>query len=188
MEFDPSFQGQLQHPFLSTHFPTNPNLMPQIQPMFPSQSPILIPPSPPPPPIMFHPNNTFRHIQDQTFDAPTQNPNFLLEGPLKLTTNPFCGMLTPSLGSSLGGFANTSHHHPMMLPPPNNNNNALHGHHEGKIIWDFSQKTMIHPSSPLSLPNIIQYNLESNQKIKMKKDSNDLIIKGWWTPHEDRYK
>ncbi|KOM56912.1 hypothetical protein LR48_Vigan10g280400 [Vigna angularis] len=192
MEFDPSFQGQLQHPFLSTHFPTNPNMMPQIQTMFPSQSPILIPSSPPPP-IMFHPNNTFHHIQDHTFGIPTQNPNFLFEGPLKPTTTPFCGMLTPSLGSSLGGFANVSHHHPMMLPPPNNNN-ALHGQHEGKVIWDFSQKTMIHPSyassssnspSPLSFPNITQYKWKSNQKIKMKKDTNDLIIKGWWTPEED---
>ena len=194
MEFDPSFQGQLQHPYFSSLFPSNPHFNPQTQTMFPSQSSILVPPSPPP--IMFHPTNTFHRIQDPIFDVPSHNPTFGLETSLEHITNPFCGMLSSFLGSSLGSFTNASHHHPMMFPPPNNNNNnALHGHGhpKGKVIWDFSQKTMIDashassskPPSPLSLHNMSGFNWETNQKKKVNINTNDL--KGWWTPQEDRY-
>ncbi|RDX61137.1 hypothetical protein CR513_60659, partial [Mucuna pruriens] len=198
MEFDPSFQGPQNLPYLSSLFPENPNLKaPNThQAMFSSQSSILIPPSPPP--IMFHP------FQDHIMNVPTHNSAFAMEDPSLYGISTHCDG-----GSSLGGFVNIQRHHSVMLAP--NNNNALHGHSKGKIIWDFSQRTMIHQfeasssrssPSPLSLSNeygllMNEYHWDNDQRmqqkmklIKVENDANianDNIIKGQWSPDEDRF-
>nr|KYP65260.1 Transcription factor MYB98 [Cajanus cajan] len=173
MEFDPCFQGsqQLQ----------NPCFKPQPQTTYPSQNSILIPPSPLP--ILFQPHNTFHHFQEQTMTMSSHSIASMKEGPS--STNipiPLYGKM-PSLslsdGSLLrGSFAN------------------IHR----KVIWDFSQKTMVHPfegsssNSPSPLFNeyelvMSDYHWDTDQRkknVKGKKDTNNNnIIKGQWTPEED---
>lgn len=93
---------------------------------------------------------------------------------------------------------------------------SLHGNrHKGKAIWDFSQKIMVHQSneasssesspSHFSLSNekgwvrvMSEYHRNFDQRMqqqqKMKKVTmekntnivNETIIKGQWTPEEDR--
>jgi len=89
-----------------------------------------------------------------------------------------------------------------MLAPKNNNKiEALYDHHKGKVIWDFSQKSMVHPfeasssksPSPFSLSN--EYGLGMSgfhrdtdpRMVEVEKNMNSNIIKGQWTPEEDRY-
>ncbi|TKY50446.1 Transcription factor MYB98 [Spatholobus suberectus] len=203
MEFDPnSFQGPQQLPYLSSLFPANHCLKPQTQTTFPSQGSIIIPPSPPP--ILYHPN-TFHHFQDHIMNVPTHNPAFVMEGPSSHITTPLYGIPTPSLGDG-GAFVNVHRHHPVTLAPNHNKiMDGLHGHHKGKVIWDFSQKTMVRPceasssKSPLSLSNeyglvMSEYHWDIDQrmqqlkKVKMEKDThiaNYNIIKGQWTLEED---
>lgn len=178
MEFDP---------WSSSICPIIPYLNPHAQTMFPSQSSIFIPPSQP---IMFNPNHVFHHFQDH-------NPPFLMDGSNSIVT-PMYGIPTPSLGD--GSFVNISSHQPVMLAPKNNSKIE-----EGKVIWDFSQKTMVHPfetsspmspSSPFCLSN--EYGLGMSEfhsdtyrrMVEMEKNTNNAthnIIKGQWTPEEDRY-
>ncbi|CAJ1949162.1 unnamed protein product [Sphenostylis stenocarpa] len=169
--------------------------------MFPSQSSILIPP---PQPMMFHPNQAFHHFQDQMMNAPTHNPPFVMEGPSNPITNPIYGngISNPSLGdgSSLRGFVNS--HQPVMLAPKNNNKmEALYDHHKGKVIWDFSQKTMVQPfeasssksPSPFCFSNeygvgMNEFHRVTDQSVEVEKATNnvnDNIIKGQWTSEED---
>ncbi|KAL9276853.1 hypothetical protein ACSQ67_025597 [Phaseolus vulgaris] len=185
MEFDPCF--------LSGIFPKNPYLKPHThQNMFPSQSSFLIPPSQP---IMFHPNHAFYHFQNHIVNVPAHNP---ITAPMYGN-----GIPTPSLGhdgSSLTGFVNINSHQPVMLAPKNNNKiEALYDHHKGKVIWDFSQKSMVHPfeasssksPSPFSLSN--EYGLGMSgfhrdtdpRMVEVEKNMNSNIIKGQWTPEED---
>ncbi|TKY50447.1 Transcription factor MYB98 [Spatholobus suberectus] len=215
MEFDPSyFQEPHQLPYLSSTFPANPSLKPHTQTMFPSQSSILIPSSPPPKPIFYNPNNTFHHFQDHIMNVPNHNPAFAMEGPSSHITTPFYGIPTPFLGdgSSLGGgFVDVHRHHPVTLAPNNNKMvDAFHGHHKGKVMWDFSQKTMVQPwdasssKSPSTLPLSNEYGLvmmseyrwdtdqrmQQLKKVKVEKHTNiaianDYIIKGQWTSEED---
>ncbi|KAL5133758.1 Transcription factor MYB119 [Glycine soja] len=198
MEFDPSFKGPQ---YLSSLFPRNSYLKPLTQTIFPSQSSIFTPP--PPSSVMFHPNNNSHHFQDHIMNVPTNSTPFVMEGPSNPITTPMYGITTPSLGdgSSLGGFVNVQCHPPMMLAPNNNNKmEALYGQDKGKAISDFSQKTMLCSSedssskspSPFSLPNdwwMSQYHWDTDQKVKVEKDSNignDNVIKGKWSMKEDR--
>jgi len=202
MEFDPCFQ---ESQYLPSVFPKNPYLKPHTQNMFPSQNSFLIPPYQP----MFHPNHDFHHFQDNLVNVPAQNPPFVMDGSNPIT-NPVYGgngIPTPSLGdgSSLTGFDNINSHQPVMLAPKNNNKiEALHDHHKGKVIWDFSQKTMVHPfeasssksPSPFCLSNeygldMSDFHRDSDRRmVEVKKNNNnanDNIIKGQWTPEEDRW-
>ncbi|KAL2333881.1 hypothetical protein Fmac_015094 [Flemingia macrophylla] len=196
MEFDPSFQGsqQLQNPYLK----------PQPQTTFPSQNAIPIPPS-----FLFHPNNSFHHFQEQSMTMPTHNFASMMEGPssAKIPTPSYDKIPTLSLsdGSLLrGSFVNAHHHLPKMLAPNRNNEKGvLHGHrHKGNVIWDFSQKMMVHASeassikAPSPLSNeygsvVSEYQRDIDQRLKnleVEKDTDkdNNIIKGQWTPEEDR--
>ncbi|WVZ13454.1 hypothetical protein V8G54_011020 [Vigna mungo] len=93
-----------------------------------------------------------------------------------------------------GGFANDHSHHSVTLEPNKN-----------KVICKFSQKTMsVHPSQtscskssplPFSLFNncglemMSDFLWDTDQNAKVKNDTNIAnhhIIKGQWTPEEDR--
>ncbi|QCD95259.1 myb proto-oncogene protein [Vigna unguiculata] len=111
-------------------------------------------------------------------------------------TTPFDG------GSSLGGFANDHCRHSVTLEPNKTTIDALHGYEKNTVICKFSQKTMlVHPSQassskslPFSLFNKCELLMSecpwnSNQNAEVKKDTNIAnhdIIKGQWTPEEDR--
>ncbi|WVZ16352.1 hypothetical protein V8G54_009334 [Vigna mungo] len=185
MEFDP---------WSSSICPIIPYLNPHAQTMFPSQSSIFIPPSQP---IMFNPNHVFHHFQDHIVNVPAHDPPFLMDGSNTIVTSMYGGD---------GSFVNINSHQPVMLAPKNNSKiEALYDEHKGKVIWDFSQKTMVHPfetsspmspSSPFCLSNeyglgMSEYHRDTDRRmVDMEKNTNNAthnIIKGQWTPEEDRY-
>ncbi|KAK7271662.1 hypothetical protein RJT34_27745 [Clitoria ternatea] len=204
MEFDPSFHGQHQFPYLSSLFHENPFLGPQTQTIFPTQNSIPIPPPNDNP--LFHPNN-FNQFQNYTSDVPNNhiNSNFMMEGHSSSITN-------PSTFPFDNAFANAQHNPMMTLPPNNNSNNTMFDSYSqptGKVIWDFSKKSLIPPSEASSSklpsqssPNFLSNNYElgvndfwnidharhqSMERIENDTNiSNGKIIKGQWSPQEDR--
>ncbi|KAK7316455.1 hypothetical protein VNO77_35501 [Canavalia gladiata] len=207
MEFDPSFQGQF--PYHSTLFPENPC---NSQTLFSLQNSILISPSPP----NSHNNNPL-FFQDHILNV-TNNYNsvYVNEGTNSSSiTNPFFGIPTSSsLGDGLGylggggggggfgggggggGFVNIGTNNKM-----DGANFHNHNHHSGKVIWDFSQKTLVQPSEASSpsfsltpIPNQYGFVMSDQwrelNKVKVENDTitipNDNITKGQWSPEEDR--
>ncbi|KOM56913.1 hypothetical protein LR48_Vigan10g280500 [Vigna angularis] len=122
------------------------------------------------------------------------NPTSMMEAHSNPVTTPF-----------YGGFANDHCHHSVTLEPNKTVMDALHGNQKHTVICKFSQKTMsAHPSqascsksSPLSfslfnnceLEMMSEFHWDNNQNAKLKNDTNIAnhnIIKGQWTPEEDR--
>jgi len=193
MELDPWFEGPQ---YLWSICPKIPYLNPHTENMFPSQSSILIPPSEP---MTFNPNHAFQHFEEQIV-----NPPFVMDDSNPIVTPMYGnGIPTPSVGD--GSFVSINSHQPVMLAPKNNNKiETLYDHHKGKVIWDFSQKTTVHPfepsspksPSPFCLSNHYGFGMSEFHRdtdirmVEVEKNTNNAthnIIKGQWTPEEDRY-
>ncbi|QCE04210.1 myb proto-oncogene protein [Vigna unguiculata] len=191
MELDPWFEGPQ---YLWSICPKIPYLNPHTENMFPSQSSILIPPSEP---MTFNPNHAFQHFEEQIV-----NPPFVMDDSNPIVTPMYGnGIPTPSVGD--GSFVSINSHQPVMLAPKNNNKiETLYDHHKGKVIWDFSQKTTVHPfepsspksPSPFCLSNHYGFGMSEFHRdtdirmVEVENNTNNAthnIIKGQWTPEED---
>ncbi|KAG2380820.1 Transcription factor [Vigna angularis] len=147
---------------------------------------------------MFNPNHVFHHFQDHIVNVPP----FVMDGSNPIVTPMYGnGIPTPSFGD--GSFANINSHQPVMLVPKNNSKiEALYDDHKGKVIWDFSQKTMVHPfeasspnsPSPFCLSNeyglgMSEFHRDTDRRMveveNNTHNATDNIIKGQWTPEED---